>query len=164
MLGTVHGEFLFSPRFMPDEASAKSVFGIADAVDKLGNGGLQTRSTLEIERSDFHIAGTLRHSEKVFGRGRHDDAVMLGNDVVEHRKVGTVVKGQTFLTVVNVKIIRHNVFTRNDAVAEALYGDVAYDVVVVLIARQDQPRRVTGVRLKLLPEKGISHLLTDAEL
>ena len=54
--------------------------------------------------------------------------------------------------------------THDEAVPEALDGDIAQDLVVVLVAGSMEPHRLAGIGLEGFLQYGISHLLVQAEL
>lgn len=49
-----------------------------------------------------------------------------------------------------VQIIRDDMLAEHKAVAEALHGHIAQNIVVVLVAGGDQPRRMAGIVLQHL--------------
>ena len=77
---------------MPFERAVKPSVRIVNAVLQ----GVDCRAAIgaafKIQRSDLHVAFSLRHSEKLGLRRGENDRVVLGNDVGENRKVGRVVK------------------------------------------------------------------------
>ena len=121
-------------------------------------------------RGGYYRAGTgsamyyLWHAEQIGGGGGEDHGVVLCHNVVDHREVGAIVKGQPLLTVVDVKVIGHHVLAADKVVAKALDGHISQYIVVVLIPGGDQPCRMAGIGHQLLTEIGVSHLLPEAEL
>ena len=81
---------------------------------------------------------------------------MLSNYMVDNGHMGAIVEGDALLAVVYIEIVGNNVLARDKTVAVALNSDVANDVVVVLIAREDESRGVAGIVQKLLAEDGIA--------
>ena len=163
-LGAADGEFLLAPGLMPAKGTVQPVVGVVHAPDELGYLRADAGAALKIHRADLHVAGTFRHTEEIGCRSGDDDPVVLGDDVVDDGQVGAVVEGQSLLAVVDVEIIRHQMLTADDAVAEALYRRIADDVVVVLVAGEDQTGGVAGVGHQLLAQNCIAHLLAQAEL
>ena len=73
-------------------------------------------------------------------------------------------KSKSLLAVMYVKIIGNYVLPCHNTVAEALNSNVSYNVVVVLIPRKDQSRRMARVVQKFLSKNGISHIFRQREL
>ena len=65
--------------------------------------------------------------------------------------MGTVVEGNSFLAVVDVKIFRHHMLAQHESVTKALRRRVADHIVVVLVPGGDESRGMTRVRLQFLP-------------
>ena len=103
-------------------------------------------------------------AEKLRGGRRDDPLVMLGGDVVDDGQMGRVVERDAFLAVVDVEIIRDDVFAEDEAVAEALRGDAAQRVVVVLVARHHEADGVAGIGLQLFTEIRVADVVVQAEL
>ncbi len=70
----------------------------------------------------------------------------------------------TFLAIMYIKVIRDDVFAENETIAEALRGDAAQRVVVVLVARHHKADGVAWIRLELFAQKRISDIVVQTEL
>ena len=149
---------------MPYEASAEAAVGIVYAVFELADCGLQSRAAFEIQALDQDVAGSLLVPEEQIGRGCHDTTVVLCHDVGDNRQVGGIVEGDAVLAVVDIEIVGDHMLPEHESVLKALYGDIAQDIVIVLVARHHQSHRVAGIFTELLFEHRVSDILIQAEL
>ncbi len=69
-----------------------------------------------------------------------------------------------FFTIMYIKVIRDDVFAEDETVAEALRGDAAQRVVVVLIAGHHEADSVAWIRLELFAEKCVAYVVVQTEL
>ena len=69
-----------------------------------------------------------------------------------------------FFTIMYIKVIRDDVFAENETIAEALRGDAAQRVVVVLVAGHHEADGVAWIRLELFAQKRISDVVIQTEL
>ena len=148
ILAADRGEIMISAGLVPFQRSAQTLFGVVNAVSQAADNGSVSVSGLVVDRADRQIAGTGAVSEEHTARGRHNTAVMLGNDVIDHGDMRAVVQNDAFLAVMNVDVIRDDVLTDHETVLEALNGYASDHVVVILVARHHETDRVTGVLLQ----------------
>ena len=155
---------MISAGLVPFQRAAQALFGIVNAVSQAADNGSVTVSGLVVDRADRQIARTGAVSEEHTARGRYDTAVMLGNDMIDHGDVRAVVQNDAFLAVMNVDVIRDDVFADHETVLEALNGYASDDVVVVLVARHHETDRMTGVLLQFNTEYRVADGFQKAEL
>ena len=153
-----------SPWLMPYQTAAKSFLGIVNAVFQLRDRRRNAAAGFHVNAADYHVAWSLLMSEQPFPSGRYDAFVMLRHDMIDHRKMRTVVKNEPFLAVVYVEIIHHNVLSADESVTESLDRAVVHGVIVVLIAGQHQADRMAWIRLQFLSEDSVAHIVIEAEL
>ena len=158
------GEIVVSAGLVPFQRAAQTLFGIVNAVRQAADDRSVTVSGLIVDRAYRQIAGTGAVSEEHTARGRYDTAVVLGNDVIDHGDVRAVVQNNTLLAVVDVDIIRNDVFTDYKTVFKALNGYAANHVVVVLVTRHHETDRMTGIFLQFNAEHCVADGLEKTEL
>ena len=141
---------------MPCKRAAESALIVADSVLKLAYLRAESGSAFEVDRSKFNVARSLWHAEKIDICSRDDHGVVLCYNVIDDREVRAIVEGDALLTVMYVEVVGDHVFTRDDAIAVALNSDVAKDVIIILVARKDEPCGVAGIVQKLLAKDGIT--------
>ena len=162
---TAHGrKFLLSPGLVPAKATAKAAVGIVYSVFKLRYFGLEARTAFEIQALYNDVAGAFCVSEEHIGRGGDDAAVMLCHYVIDDGEVGAIVERETVFAVVNVKVVGDHVLAEHEAVLEALSGDVAENVIVILIARGHKSHSVAGILQQFLFEQRITDAFIEAKL
>ena len=149
---------------MPAKTTAQTAVGIVYSVFKLAYFGLQSRAAFEIQALYNDVARTFSVSEEHIGRGGDDAAVMLSYYMSNYRKMRGIVESDSVFAVMYVKIIGNDVLAQNESVLESLSGDVADDVIVVLIARHHKSYGMAGIFLQFLFEQGVTNGFVEAEL
>ena len=109
---------------MPDERAAKPIAGIAHTGDELRNLWQKPGAALKVNRADDDVAYRSSMTKKAVWRRGKDDAVVLRDDVINHRKMGRVVKHNPFLAVVDIEIIGDHMLAENKPIAKTLHGNV----------------------------------------
>ena len=163
-ISTADGKFLVAPRLIPSGIAAEAVFRIIDTVFERIDGWLQSTAGFEVDTTDFNSARAFVMSEKLRGSRRDDAFVMLCGDVVYDSQMGRIMERDAFLTIVDVKVVGDDMFAEDETITEALHGDAAERVVVVLVARHHEADGMTWIRLELLAKKCISNVVVQAEL
>ena len=149
---------------MPAKASAQAAVGIVNTVFELRYFRLQPRTAFEIQTLDNDVAGTFGVSEEHIGRGGDYAAVVLCHYVIDDGEVGAIVECETVFAVVNIEIIGNHVLAEYKAVLESLNGDVAENVIVILISRGHKSDCVAGILLQFLFEQRITDAFIEAKL
>jgi len=163
-ISTADRKFLIAPRLIPSGIAAEAVFRIIDAIFEGIDGGFQSTARFEVDTADFDGAWAFVVSEKLRGGRRDDTFVMLCGDVVYDGQMGGVMERDAFLAIVDVEVVSDDMFAEDEAIAEALCGDAAQRVVVVLIARHHEADGVAGIGLQLFTKKCVADVVVQAEL
>lgn len=149
---------------MPAKTTAQTAVGIVYSVFKLAYFGLEPRAAFKIQALYNYVARPFSVSEQHIWRGGDDAAVMLSYYMSNYRKMRGIVESDSVFAVVYVKIIGNDVLAQNESVLESLSGDVADDVIVVLIARHHKSDGMAGIFLQFLFEQRVTHSFIEAEL
>ena len=153
------GKFLVAPRLIPSGVTAKAVFRIINAVFERIDGRLQTTAGFEVDTAYFYGARAFVMSEKLRGSRRDDAFVMLCGDVVYDGQMGGVMERDAFLAIVDVEVVSDDMFAEDEAIAEALCGDAAQRVVVILIDGHHEAYGVAGIGLQLFTEIRVANII-----
>ena len=73
-------------------------------------------------------------------------------------------KDDALLTVVDVEIVRHHMFSEHETIPESLHGDIVQHLIVVLVAGHHQPNGMARIRLKRLAENRVANIVVKTEL
>ena len=119
------GKFLIAPWLIPSGVAAEAVFRIIDAIFECVDRRFQATAGFEVDTADFHGAWAFVMAEKLCGSRRDDAFVMLCGDVIYDGQMGRIMECDAFLTIVDVKVVGDDMFTKDEAIAEALHGDTA---------------------------------------
>ena len=158
-ISTADRKFLVAPWLIPSGVAAEAVFRIIDTVFERIDGWLQSTAGFEVDTTDFNGARAFVMAEKLCGSRRNDTFVMLCGDVVYDSQMGRIMERDAFLTIVDVKVVGDDMFAEDEAVAEALHGDAAERIVIVLIARHHEADSVAGIGLQLFTEIRVANII-----
>ena len=137
---------VLAPWFVPSDGAAKAVAGVEDAPPQMGDPGWYARRlpAFEVEKVDLHVGGAGRVFEEDAARRRENRPVVLRHEHADPREVRGIVEDDGLLAVVRVEVVGDDVLAEDEAVLEALDGDVAENLLVVLVAGGVESDRVTG--------------------
>ena len=160
----IYRENELSAGLVPFHRAAQAFFGVVYTPYKAVYLGQMTVSRLVIHRAYAEVARSRAMPEKLAACGCDDTAVVLCHNMRDHGNMRAIVQDYAFFAVVDVYVICDNVLPDNEPVSEALNGNAANDVMVVLVARHHKSHGVAGICLKLLAKHGIAHGFKQAEL